>query len=87
MPCIPNPIPGPGTIGGPFSIPGPPTFTPPTGPDAKLCCQSVSFPAIPALLPLPIPPPILEGAVAFIDEGLEAIQAFLDSIEPDCPRS
>lgn len=80
--CIQAPtLPAP-TLGGGLSIEPPalPTFSG----DVGLCCKTVAYttPALPAVFP----PGVFNASVALALSGaIDAIQAYLDQLAPNCP--
>lgn len=85
MPCAPNPIPDPPSLGGGITIP--PYPAPPTVTEPHACCQLVTFPPFPPLPPLPIPPAALAAAIAVLNAKLAILTAWEDSLPLKCPKS
>lgn len=83
MPCIALPIPTIPTLPAPLSIslPALPSIVTP-----GLCCQLI--PPITIIPPITLPPAILNPAVILtINAAIAQVQAYLDALDPGCPRS
>jgi hypothetical protein len=71
------------TLGLGLSLDPPSLTTPSIGVD--FCCRFNLLPPITIHLPLP-PLSLNVGVVASLSAVTQAIQAYLDSVAPDCPR-
>lgn len=84
MPCSANIIPPQPTLGGGLTIPPMPS---PSPPDIGVCCQQVTIPLPPLILPLPIPSAALAAAASVLNAKLTILMAYLDAIPLQCLKS
>lgn len=87
--CIGLTVPAPPQLPTGFSISLPPL---PPIPDLNLCCQIHLADYLPPIPPLPFPttltynPAILQTINAAMVTAQSAIQAYIDSLVPECPK-